>query len=156
MIVKMKFLSITGPIHDIDRVSDVYLSKYEMQLEHAISELKTTENLLPFVELNPYKESLTKAEQFVSMLPEGNAKPDLSHTPEEMMDLIREVNHNYLNYQEQIEALEKEKTSLHEKLNVLEPFQPLDFELQDVTHYKYMRVKFGRIDVDYFLSLIHI
>ena len=153
MIVKMKFLSITGPIHDIDRVSDVYLSKYEMQLEHAISELKTTENLLPFVELNPYKESLTKAEQFVSMLPEGNAKPDLSHTPEEMMDLIREVNHNYLNYQEQIEALEKEKTSLHEKLNVLEPFQPLDFELQDVTHYKYMRVKFGRIDVDYFHKL---
>ena len=58
MIEKMKFLSITGPIHDIDRVSDVYLSKYEMQLEHAISELKTTENLLPFVELNPYKDIL--------------------------------------------------------------------------------------------------
>ena len=33
MIVKMKFLSISGPRTDIDRVCDVYLSKYEMQLE---------------------------------------------------------------------------------------------------------------------------
>ena len=103
----MKFLSITGPLHDIDRVSDVYLSKYEMQLEHAISELKTTENLLPFVEINPYKESLTKAEQFVAMLPNNGIEPNLSQTPEDMLDLIREVNHNYLEFQEKIEKLEK-------------------------------------------------
>jgi V/A-type H+-transporting ATPase subunit I len=153
LIVKMKFLSITGPLHDIDRVSDVYLSKYEMQLEHAISELKTTENLLPFIEINPYKESLTKAEQFVAMLPDSSIEPNLSQTPEDMLDLIREVNHNYLEFQEKIENLEKEKTSLHEKLNVLEPFQPLDFELNKVTHYKYMQVRFGRIDVDYFHKL---
>ena len=42
MIVKMKFLSISGPRTDIDRVSASYLSKYEMQLENAITELKTT------------------------------------------------------------------------------------------------------------------
>ena len=35
MIVKMKFLSISGPKNDIDRVCEVYLSKYEMQLENA-------------------------------------------------------------------------------------------------------------------------
>ena len=34
MIVKMKFLSISGPRADIDRVCDVYLSKYAMQLEN--------------------------------------------------------------------------------------------------------------------------
>ena len=50
MIVKMKFLSISGPRMDIDRVCDKYLSKYEMQLENAVTELKTTDNLLPFVE----------------------------------------------------------------------------------------------------------
>ena len=53
MIVKMKFLSISGPRTDIDRVCDVYLSKYEMQLENAVTELRTTQNLLPFVEVNP-------------------------------------------------------------------------------------------------------
>ena len=58
MIVKMKFLSISGPRLDIDRVCDKYLSKYEMQLENAVTELKTTDNLLPFVEVNPYKDAL--------------------------------------------------------------------------------------------------
>ena len=58
MIVKMKFLSISGPKNDIDRVCEVYLSKYEMQLENAAAELKTTDNLQPFVEVNPYKEPL--------------------------------------------------------------------------------------------------
>ena len=51
MIVKMKFLSISGPKNDIDRVCEVYLSKYEMQLENAAAELKTTDNLQPFVEV---------------------------------------------------------------------------------------------------------
>ena len=41
MIEKMKFLSITGPKEDIDRVIDTYLSKYEIHLENALSELKT-------------------------------------------------------------------------------------------------------------------
>ena len=56
MIVKMKFISITGPKNDIDRVTDQYLSKYEIQLENALSELKTTENLQPFLEINPQRE----------------------------------------------------------------------------------------------------
>ena len=29
MIVKIKFLNISGPKNDIDRVCEVYLSKYE-------------------------------------------------------------------------------------------------------------------------------
>ena len=60
MIVKMKFISITGPKNDIDRVTDQYLSKYEIQLENALSELKTTENLQPVVEINPYREALER------------------------------------------------------------------------------------------------
>lgn len=77
MIVKMKFLSISGPRSDIDRVCEVYLSRHEMQLENAIAELKTTENLLPFVEVNPYREPLNKAEEFMALLPDpaGGAGP---------------------------------------------------------------------------------
>ena len=33
MIEKMKFLSITGPKTDIDRVVNTYLCKYEIHLE---------------------------------------------------------------------------------------------------------------------------
>ncbi len=30
MIVKMKFINISGPRNDIDRVTDQYLSRYEI------------------------------------------------------------------------------------------------------------------------------
>ena len=75
MIVKMKFLSISGPKTDIDRVCDQYLSKYEMQLENAVAELKTTDNLQPFVDLNPYREPLAKAEQFTAMIKDDKICP---------------------------------------------------------------------------------
>ena len=61
MIEKMKFLSITGPKEDIDRVADVYLSRYEIQLENALSELKTVKDLRPYIEINPYKGELDRA-----------------------------------------------------------------------------------------------
>ena len=53
MIEKMKFLSITGPKIDIDRVVNTYLSKYEIHLENALSELTAVESLSPFMEINP-------------------------------------------------------------------------------------------------------
>ena len=153
MIVKMKFLSISGPRTDIDRVCDVYLSKYEMQLENAVTELRTTQNLLPFVEVNPYKESLAKAEQFAGLLPSGEYHTDHTLTTEEILALIRDVNHDYLDIQENKELLKKKKEELTGKLNVLEPFRSLDLDVHKVLHYRYMHVRFGRIDLDHYQKL---
>ena len=55
MIEKMKFLSITGPKADIDRMTETYLSKYEIHLESALAELTEVANLSPFLEINPYR-----------------------------------------------------------------------------------------------------
>ena len=153
MIVKMKFLSISGPRTDIDRVCDVYLSKYEMQLENAVTELRTTQNLLPFVEVNPYKEPLAKAEQFAGLLPSGEYHTDHTLTTEEILALIRDVNHDYLDIQENKELLKKKKEELTGKLNVLEPFRSLDLDVHKVLHYRYMHVRFGRIDLDHYQKL---
>ena len=153
MIVKMKFLSISGPRTDIDRVCDVYLSKYEMQLENAVTELRTTQNLLPFVEVNPYKEPLAKAEQFAGLLPSGEYHTDHTLTTEEILALIRDVNHDYLDIQENKELLKKKKDELTGKLNVLEPFRSLDLDVHKVLHYRYMHVRFGRIDLDHYQKL---
>ena len=153
MIVKMKFLSISGPRMDIDRVCDKYLSKYEMQLENAVTELKTTDNLLPFVEVNPYKDALAKAEQFAALLPEGTGMIDQSMSKDEMLAFIRQINHDYLDLVEKKELLNKKENEVRERLNVLEPFTPLDLELHKAMHYKYMKVRFGRIGVDYYKRL---
>ena len=153
MIVKMKFLSISGPRTDIDRVCDVYLSKYAMQLENAITELRTTDNLLPFVEVNPYKEPLARTEQFVSILEGGGYDVDRTLSKEDMLALVRDINSSYVDLQEKKELLKKKKDLLTEKFSVLEPFGSMKLELQKVLHYKYMQVRFGRMAVDYYQRL---
>ena len=63
MIEKMYFVSITGPKMDIDRIVDEYLSRYEIHLEYAPSELKTVENLHPILEQNAYREQIKHMEE---------------------------------------------------------------------------------------------
>ena len=153
MIVKMKFLSISGPRTDIDRVSASYLSKYEMQLENAITELKTTDNLMPFMDVNPYKEPLSKAEQYVLMLAQPKGEMDTSLTADEILTMIRDLNHDYLDLKAREDRLKKQKEELLEKLHELEPFQPLELNLKEVYGYKYMKVRFGRVNVEYYQKL---
>ena len=85
MIVKMKFVNISGPRDDIDRITDLYLSRYEIQLESALSELKTVDNLKPFAEINPYRDALNKAIQFTGYLQNADeVEPDESLSLQEM------------------------------------------------------------------------
>ncbi|MDR1017447.1 MAG: ATPase, partial [Lachnospiraceae bacterium] len=149
MIVKMKFLNIRGPQDDIDRVCDVYLSKYEMQLENAITELRTTDSLLPFVDVNPYKDLLNKAEQFVALITDDKAIMDVEpKSLDEITTLIRDVNHDYMTLNEQKEVQKKAKDEVQGKINTIEPFRSLDFDFHKVMNYKFMEVRFGRISVD--------
>ena len=63
MIEKMTFLSITGLKEDLDRVIEEHISKFDIQLENALVELKTIKGLLPYVENNPYKDSFSLAKE---------------------------------------------------------------------------------------------
>ena len=154
MIVKMRFLNISGPRDDIDRVCEKYLSKYEMQIENAVTELKTTENIMPFVEVNPYREPLAKAEQFAQLLPEdGEIRADLSESKDDMLALIRDLNHDYLGLMEDRERLKLKKEELLGKENVLKPFSALKVDVHKALQYQYMQVRFGRISLDYYRRL---
>lgn len=116
MIVKMRFLNISGPRDDIDRVCEKYLSKYEMQIENAVTELKTTENIMPFVEVNPYRDPLAKAEQFAQLLPEDREiRADLSGSKDDMLALIRDLNHDYLGLMEERERAEAQEGRIARK-----------------------------------------
>ena len=98
----MKFVNISGPRSDIDRVMDLYLSRYEIQLESALSELKTVDNLRPFVEMNPYRDALLKAVQFVGFLEDPDKTlPDTKMGLNDIFELIRTTNEEYLKLQSQ-------------------------------------------------------
>ena len=151
MIVKMKFINISGPRNDIDRVTDLYLSRYEIQLESALSELKTVDNLRPFVELNPYRDVLSKANQFVGYLPNADdVTPDTSLGLDDMFELVRKANEDYQTLQEKKEKLKKKIEELRAKQLIIAPFRPMDCDLHRVLSYRYITYRFGRIAVEFY------
>ena len=153
MIVKMKFLSITGPRADIDRMTNRYLSKYEMQLENALTELKTVDNLMPFLEMNPYRDPLAKVTQFLGYMKDMTADPSFDQSEDEILEMIRSINHDYMDLQQQKEELKRKRENIQTRMKVLEPFTSLDFDLHEIMQYKYIRTRFGKINVDYYHRL---
>ena len=154
MIEKMNFISITGPKDDIDRMTNLYLSQYEIQLESALSDLKTSDNLRPFVETNPYRETLNKAIIFADLLEDaGKITPDESLGLDEMFELIRHTNEKYTDYQSQKNRYKQEIETIRYKQQNIAPFRSLDCNLREIHDYRFIQYKFGRIPVEHYQRL---
>lgn len=153
MIIKMKFITITAHKRDIDRICDQYLSKYEIQLENTLSELKTVDNLLPFVEVNPFKDPLDKANQFANYIEDTGNSENVDFSPGEMFSFIRDMNQTYMNFREKEDELKKRQGHCREVLQLVEPFRPIDFSIHEVTQYKFIKFRFGRVPVEYYHKL---
>ena len=159
MIEKMKFLSITGPTADIDRVVNTYLSKYEIHLENALSELTTVQNLTPFLEINPYKEALNTANLFCEELNSFAADTVKAETAqaaaqtmdvETALDTIRRIQTDYQDLDKKRSDLENQLTTVDESLRVIRPFRNLDFDISSILKFRFIRFRFGRIGKEYY------
>ena len=151
MIVKMQFVNITGPQEDIDRVMEQYLSRYEIQLEPALSELKTTENLRPFVEKNPYKEALLKTQEFIRYLEHPDQiTPDPALNKKAIFSRVHEIDLAYRELEEKKKSLLSRREDLTKRLKLLDPFRPLDCDLSQALHFRYIKHRFGRIPIEYY------
>lgn len=159
MIEKMKFLSITGPKADIDRVVNTYLSKYEIHLENALSELTTVQNLTPFLEINPYKEALNTANLFCEELNSfatDTVKAETAQAAAQTMDVetaldtIRRIQTDYQDLGKKRSDLENQLTTVDESLRVIRPFRNLDFDISSILKFRFIRFRFGRIGKEYY------
>lgn len=176
MIEKMKFLSITGPKKDIDRVIDRYLSKHEIHLENALSELKTVKDLRPYIEINPYRESYQRAGELMELVPSpehgtgnkksGNKKSASHHafagshhltphtaptvTLEEAMGTVEQLDVKVRGFSDEETALLDEQSLLQESLDKVIPFTGLNYDLRSILHFRYVKFRFGRITHEYF------
>ena len=147
----MKFLSVTGPKDDIDRVIDQYLSKYDIQLENALSELKTVKDLRPYMESNPYKEVYQRSGEILSSL--NNAAPLTSSrqvTVEEAAAIVGELDTQIKELSSQKEELTAELETLKSSLDKINHFTGLDYDLSEILHFKYIKFRFGRIAREYY------
>ncbi len=156
MIEKMKFLSITGPKADIDRVIDQYLSKYEIHLENALSELKTVASLRPYLEINPYKAELQTAAGLISSfhdtLPQST---DRKVTLEEAVSIVHDLDGQLEDLSARKEALEKEAGTIRSSIDNVIPFTDLNYVVRDILHFNYVKFRFGRMTHEYYDKFIN-
>ena len=152
MIEKMQFVSITGPKADIDRMVDKYLSRYEIQLENALSELRSVKDLRPITEVNPYRELCGEAASLAEPLKAGS--PETGSLPEvsldEAMDTVTRISSDLKAWDQEKTTLEQRVESLEESRARISPFTDLNYNLSTILHFKYIRFRFGRIPKEYF------
>ena len=150
MIEKMKFISISGPKGDIDRVGETYLSRYEIQLENALTELKTVQDLIPYVESNPYREEYTKASEFLSFLEQGTGLKPERISYEKAADILYEVDEKMTELRRKRNEQEELLEHLKDALKKIEPYRSINYDVPTLLHFKYIKFRFGKISREYY------
>lgn len=127
MIVDMKFLTITGPKDDIDRVTEKYISKYEIHLENALSELKDVQKLRPFVSTNPYKEPYAKILSYEKYINFKQSDSDNNAWDfDSAIQLLDEADTTYREIEEQKNELTTQLDKLNNMATSIYPFRVLN------------------------------
>ena len=150
MIEKMKFLSITGPKSDIDRVVNEYLAKYEIHLENAMAQLTQVQHLSPYIQINPYKELLNKATEFAGLLQNTEDVPVRDISLDEATGLIDSLSQKLSDINAECDDLKAQRTAVVEDLNRITPFLNLPEDVDKLVHYRFVQVRFGRIAKEYY------
>ncbi len=149
MIVKMKFLSITGPKDDIERMAAQYLSRYEIQLENALTELKTVRDLRAYTDKNPYEEIIRQAKEYLpAELKTEKEFPDM--TAEQAEIILKKAEEQLTELKEQRTELSEQKDAAVKSLESIEPFLGLGFDVHRLLEFRYVKYRFGRISKEYF------
>lgn len=172
MIAKMKFVNITGPKGDIDRVTRKYLLRYPIHLENALSELGDTHSLTPFVEENPYKETVAALKSMAELVNHPEAGRHFSEaggqprqkgvapqavpedipanaldTAKSLIGAIREKSEQLTSKKEELKALERRDLEL---LGEIAPFRGIPFPISRILDFHFIKFRFGRIALNYF------
>lgn len=153
MVEKMKLLHITGPKEDIDRVMDVYLSKYDIHFENAVASLSSLSNVRPFVETNLYKDTYTKAKQLWEYLKEEPRSAEARMKPGDAEEIVEKIWEMVEETSKKRDELRDERLASEEFMQQIEPFRELDYEFQRILQFKFIAFRFGRISRDYYQKL---
>ncbi len=151
----MRYVTITGPNNDIDRVINKYLSKYEIHLENSIQELsKTNKTLTAYVDVNPYKSLITRASEYLSFIGDTKGlKADETMTVDDAEAFINDVDYNISSMKTKIANLTKAKDELVDKYNNTHPFVNLDYDIKGILDLDYVKFRFGRVPIQFYDAL---
>jgi V/A-type H+-transporting ATPase subunit I len=150
MIEKMRFLSITGPKNDFDRVVNKYLTRYDIHLENALTELSTSYNLKPFIESNPYKEICAKSEDLVKRLDQKEANSQELMSALEATNVINAAYDTLSDLNDRKRELKAQRRECNDLLIQIEHFRQFDYNIRQIMDLKFVKYRFGRVPHEFY------
>lgn len=145
MIEPMKFISISGPKDDLDRMVNQVLSRYDIQLENALTELKSASKLIPCPGSNPYREPYEKAKKLTA----GYQKKSFPGTPsmpiERAVSLTEETDRALTETAKKKEELKAKIMDTHALYEQVQLYKELDFNIPTILKFRHIKFRFGRI-----------
>ena len=144
MIEKMTFVTLTGPKYTIDQTVERYLTKYDIHLENAMVELSGVTTLKPFVEVNPYKDKMAVIKDYIAKI-KGSTKTSKALTKEESLKVLEDISAEVTSLKTQKEELLTEQQKQEELLYKIEPFQKLQYDINKILDFRFIKFRFGRI-----------
>lgn len=153
MIEKMKFLSITGPKDDIDRIIDTHLSKYDIQFENAFTEIKGSYGLHTYTEKNPYKAELDHAQVLMSSFDHIDIPESSALSGDGAKEIVKKLGKKVDALQQIKEATEKELSELQTKFEQIGHFIGLRYDVNTIFQFKFIKFRFGHITRENFIKL---
>jgi len=147
MITKMKYISLSGHVKNMDYAIKNYLLRYSIQLEQD----QTYSELTPFTTLNPYTSTLQKAELLAKItkplpllyLPMDNAQA---------VNLVEEAHVLFENRSQTLRKLEEDQATIKAYVKQLKDFAALDANLQALENFAFTHFSFGKLPVVSFLQ----
>lgn len=149
MIEKMTFVTLTGPKYTIDQTVERYLTKYDIHLENAMVELSGVTTLKPFVEVNPYKDKMAVLKDYIAKI-KGSTKTSKALTKEESLKVLEDISAEVTSLKTQKEELLTEQQKQEELLYKIEPFQKLQYDINKILDFRFIKFRFGRIPHEHF------
>lgn len=149
MIVKMDFVSITGPKEEFDHMVEQYLINYDVHLENAYLEFKTEQNITTFIEANPYKDIINNTDELFDYFDDKSFDKSSSITSQESVKTVKDLTAYYQQATMPIINLTNKKDQLQKSLDKILPFKDLDYDVKEILNFKYIKFRFGRIPKEY-------
>ena len=147
MIVKMKFVSISGHISTMSHVVDNYLSRFDIQLEQT-----DAHGLMkPFSTTNPYAITLQKAQRLTDI---AGDKPFiyLPLSAADAVNIVENANALYEQRDEELCALEQQHAIVNEYISNMSEFSTLDINLHELEQAKFIHYRFGKLPLAHYLQ----
>jgi len=128
----------------MNHVVNRYLSRYDIQLEQAKHSL-----MEPFTTLNPFAQTLRKAEKFSEIV--GLPPPLYVPIAEaDAVNLVEAATVAYDHRDERLRGLEARLVDTQQQIEILENYTALDIDLHALGGLEFIHFRFGRFSVDNF------